>query len=112
MRRVISRERLSEASIRTRLEDMHRTIACGLHSGIPPCCVAFYVRTWLWQSRGGAITRFADRYLRRLDRDPDRLWCGYIPCPGCLRALERGARPAKVRACPAGAECHHAAEQA
>jgi hypothetical protein len=57
----------------------------GEHSGIPPCCIEFFVTTWRRQwhdPRRAGIYRARIRMagLRQRRR------VGYIPCPECLDA--------------------------
>lgn len=62
-------------------------IECGLHSGIPRCCVAFFVKVWwpYWvmldepPSRAKKTAHVAfDEYSRWTTRP------GYVPCPACV----------------------------
>jgi hypothetical protein len=56
--------------------DRAHEIECGLHSGYPVCCVAFFVLVWHeWSElqRGS--------YMAGLKKSP-----GYVPCPRCLKA--------------------------
>jgi hypothetical protein len=62
-------------------------IECGLHSGLPRCCVAFFVKVWwpYWLAIDGLSSRartdahaaFA-AYQRWTTRP------GYVPCPRCV----------------------------
>jgi hypothetical protein len=67
-----------------------RMIECGLHSGFPACCVAFFVKIWWpWATTIDALSvrRRADALIAY---DSYQQWtkqAGYVPCPRC--ALER-----------------------
>lgn len=52
-------------------------IRCGFHSGIPACCIAFYLGPWSWVSYG----RFPWLRARYLKATQD---FNYIGCPLCL----------------------------
>lgn len=97
---------LREAAVARRLRHLARTVECGLHSGIPACCVRFYVTRWLWYfDRRGWRGTFPARYRARIMAA--RKGFEYVPCPACLR---RGrARP--LLRCPTPG-CWHAEEQA
>jgi len=62
-----------------------RDVECGLHSGIPPCCVLFYVAEWrpLVHELGNDHPAVAAHSRRMFRVRP-----GYVPCPACMR---RGA---------------------
>lgn len=73
-------------------------IDCGLHSGFPVCCVAFFVKIW-WpytlaldvlsvRPRADALG-FYDAYQRWTTRP------GYVPCPS--RVVEK--KFVEVKAC-------------
>jgi hypothetical protein len=61
------------------------TIECGLHSGIPPCCVFFFVKVWQYNvdnmvyREGYLRTQNAFLGVRRPEDGP-----GYVMCPACL----------------------------
>src|SRR5262245_51195025 len=59
-------------------------IECGLHSGIPRCCVTFYVTAWCPMWDANAFDLLAD-YRQLLDRRR----CGFVACPACLLAGKR-----------------------
>ena len=65
-------------------------VECGLHSGFPECCIAFYMAVWWPVPKGNPAIR---AYLASLDKLPAQP--GYIPCPECLRRH----RFVKVRRC-------------
>lgn len=83
---------------------------CGRHSGIPPCCVAWYIRVWnplfVWSGPGFApiYTWLNSRGLwstastRHVISDVS--YIQHIRCPGCRQC---GAY-VHVRACPPIAE--------
>jgi hypothetical protein len=61
-------------------------VDCGLHSGFPACCVAFFVKTWaplkLSRRASKADRAATDAYsaaLCQVGQD------GYVPCPDCFR---------------------------
>jgi hypothetical protein len=73
-------------------------IVCGLHSGFPPCCITFFVKTW-WpffvaiyqmpaRERSKARSTY-DAYLRQTRGT------NYVPCPRCVA----DRRFVKVKAC-------------
>jgi hypothetical protein len=84
---------------------------CGLHSGIPRCCLRFFVREWA----PGIVIESDDRDA--LERDVLRTWrlldgrdraCAaggfpdahYVMCPACVAAAARGERgPAVLMEC-------------
>ena len=67
-------------------------VECGLHSGFPPCCVAFFVQVWwpthMMEGRSPKLreTRaLMSDYRRVLDRQrKDHSQLSYIPCPKCV----------------------------
>jgi hypothetical protein len=86
-------------------------VECGLHSGIPPCCVLWYAaecREAIMQAHADgnrvAMRRF-DAYRDKVDRVAARRgirgW-GYVPCPLCLRS----GRVVRLRRCPTGPRMH------
>ena len=66
-----------------------RMIECGLHSGFPACCVAFFVKVWWpWAAaidqlpaRAQAEAQDAYDTYQRWSTRP-----GYVPCPSCVVA--------------------------
>jgi hypothetical protein len=74
---------------------MQVDIARGIHSRIPPCCIAFFVTVWmplveprrLWTAKE---ERWWSRHQRRMPKG-----IGYVPCPCCCRAK----RFVKVHTC-------------
>ena len=69
-------------------------IQCGTHSGIPPCCIAWYVivwRHWTQERR--------DRYTTITHKVSG--YAGYIPCPRCAGRAVSGLDTtiATIRAC-------------
>lgn len=63
------------------------TIECGLHSGFPRCCIAFFVKTWRLlfvainqapRGEGARARRGYNAYLRQTRGT------NYVPCPNCL----------------------------
>jgi len=75
-----------------------RIVDCGLHSGFPACCVAFFAKVW-WplhvaqrSSHARRKTRkqaaaLIDNYHRALGQlRADRPHLEYVPCPRCLRS--------------------------
>jgi hypothetical protein len=62
------------------------TIACGMHSGFPACCIRYFVQTAYLQDAEFMEHMFAIEAAGTP---------GYIPCPECLRAK----RFVEVRGC-------------
>jgi hypothetical protein len=63
-------------------ENRDYTIAYGLHSNIPPCCIVFFLTEWEgWEDTNAA-------YCRAVHASPEY---NYVPCPECLafRRLNR-----------------------
>lgn len=71
-------------------------IECGLHSGIKPCCIAWYIlakRPIYALSRNGIFSKFFkdihDKFFLRIIRKGNRVYfrdgyrVGYIVCPRC-----------------------------
>jgi hypothetical protein len=66
-------------------------VDCGLHSGFPPCCITFFVKTWapLHLHRKAsktdrvAMKEYRDAMLLLIKRG--ELEHGYVPCPDCFR---------------------------
>lgn len=99
--------KLSNKAIETRLRHLPNTIACGFHSGIPACCIHFYITKWMWlkgKSRSSHWKKM--RAKDGIDINGERTGFGHIPCPACLKA----SNFVKLAACPKNANCHHAAE--
>jgi len=74
-------------------------IECGLHSGFPYCCIAFYTFVWypLFCERAPAGTSLRRWYFDwRADCD------GYIRCPAC----KLSGRRVHPRECGAGVFDH------
>lgn len=66
---------------------------CGfVHSGIPACCVVFFMQTWL--PYVAALTA-ANSDLAYLTSVAITKAFGYVPCPKCTRA----ARFVKLQKC-------------
>ena len=69
-----------------------RFVECGLHSGFPPCCVAFFVQVWwpanVMEGRSRKLREvraLVSNYRRVLDRMRDDYeHVEYIPCPDCV----------------------------
>lgn len=62
-------------------------IECGLHSGLPRCCIAFFVKVW-WPFMC-AIDELppSTGTNSRADFDEYQRWTtqpGYVPCPRCV----------------------------
>jgi hypothetical protein len=93
--------KLNDQDFKTRLTHLGNTIECGLHSGIPACCVHYYATKWMWKT-----TKEKEARWERINRIEDKMdidgW-GYIPCPSCLKN-QRHIK--KLKKC----ECHHAEE--
>jgi len=66
-------------------------IVRGLHSGMPICCVAFFVRTWAprvdaAKAGSGADRRYVQRHIAKCSGLKKGHRPNYVPCPVCLRA--------------------------
>ena len=63
------------------LDESDSDVICGIHSGFPPCCIEFYVNTWLpaWRdlNRIGLLGWIIAEAVRSRS-------CGYIICPECV----------------------------
>jgi hypothetical protein len=94
---------LTDDYILVRLKHLSKTIECGIHSGIPACCILHYVTVHIWRTREeqSAYLALVDATARNVDYD-------YIPCPQCLEARAF----VETRACPNGVRCQHGEEQA
>ena len=57
-------------------------IKCGFHSGIPACCIKYYVTVWKWKSEKEWMIRNAK--VSKVEEKIKRNFY-YIPCPDCLR---------------------------
>jgi hypothetical protein len=98
------------------------TVHCGQHSGIPDCCILFYLTCWrrLAGDEEDGIPNGYRTLVEHLGKSQD---AGYIPCPACLIAgnmvqVRRCNFPALVmagprelcRLCPPGCQqtehCH------
>lgn len=71
--------KIGNEDILRRLKHLPKTIECGLHSGFPPCCVAFYVTQKMWMDN---IEQ--DAYNKRIYKKNNSY--GYVPCPDCLKS--------------------------
>lgn len=106
--------KLDNADILRRLKHLPKSIECGLHSGFPPCCVAFYVNHKMWmddEERSAYNKRAYDKglsvFYERLKSYTlpngitddevkvkmqallrDSLF-GYVPCPSCLESYNK-----------------------
>lgn len=58
-------------------------IECGVHSGIPVCCIAFYVQDWFKIKVFTVYRRELNKFTKK-----HKFFIGYIPCPRCF-LLER-----------------------
>lgn len=110
--------KITQEGIKTRLKHMGKTIACGFHSGFPPCCIRFYITKWLWIPKDPKKSKFFKTYWKKMEKKrkltydkKTKKWksnFGYIPCPTCLRY----ERFVEVKPCPKGSHCWHRDEQA
>jgi hypothetical protein len=91
------------------VREVEHHIRCGLHSGFPVCCIAFFIvekRRWepgsdVWREYSAALAsaaRAAGKMRRRTiggrrKTVPD---IGYAPCPKCIEAR----RFVRVKSCP------------
>lgn len=67
-------------------------VECGMHSGIPDCCIKFFVTVWVWVPKTRKSKTFRD-YWNKMEKkykygkdtlDNGAKYLGYIPCPSCL----------------------------
>lgn len=95
-------KRAQELADRLGVDDLwnKNVIKCGLHSGIPECCVAFYVLAWedLYAMPEYAKAMDKVRHLGRHRAANNYRLIGYVPCPACLLAETF----VKVRRCKCG----------
>ncbi len=75
-----------------RLRHVPWTIECGIHSGIPWCCVKFYVVHWMFSDDGDELRIKHRKLMARWGM----ALVGYIPCGACCRIGHR----AFVKSCP------------
>ncbi len=70
-------------------------IRCGIDSGIPACCILWFIGSWrfLWVSKSDHVQRVRVWYLRTMRQDRE---FEHIPCPLCLLR----DRPVAVRKTP------------
>lgn len=73
---------------------------CGLHSGIPLCCIRWYVQQWGQEVTEGwreMEDRAFAHWMRIQHRGPGRVWVNepvpkagwYTPCQNCRRVRPR-----------------------
>jgi hypothetical protein len=94
---------MNKKDIKRILLHIPNTINCGIHSGIPVCCVQYYVSKRLWMTDKDLLD----------DNDGIQKLAGdlystihYIPCPKCLN----NKRIVKTNKCPSGTHCWHGDE--
>lgn len=66
-------------------------VDCGLHSGFPPCCIAFFVKTWaplhLYRKASktdrAAMKEYSYALILLVKRG--EIEDGYVPCLDCFR---------------------------
>lgn len=85
---VITKERYEQ-----QLSWLDRHIVCGFHSGFPPCCVKFFVGTWIWAIHDYECSLYQKHFDKILKLNP-----GYVACPTCVRKKKF----VKVKRCPKG----------
>lgn len=78
-----------------------KTISCGIHSGIPECCICFYITKWIWFEYDDP---YRLKYLKRLMKYKN---VEYVPCPKCLK----DKKFIKTKDCPGKKYCYHRSEQ-
>lgn len=84
---------LLEHPVQGRVTESSSDAARGRCSGIPECCIAFFIEVW---SDSLSHTQAGTELLSSLPRAVQ-----YIPCPICLE-LENFVQ---IRACRPGCEC-------
>src|SRR5277367_6574350 len=96
--------------ITRRLLKLNKIVECGFHSGIPACCIKFYVTKWIWVNHKG---KFFTSYWERMNKikfvldekgELDYAF-QYIPCPKCLKQ----GKFIKILPCPKEAHCSYGA---
>lgn len=94
---VVISKRAQELAAKFCPEEMHnheilRDVECGLHSGIPECCILFFVRVWSGMSRWHREAYWWTEEDMGVERP------GRILCPACV--VER--RMVELKEC----DCH------
>lgn len=87
--------KISSVGFQIIFNHLPKTVECGLHSGYPPCCIAFYIVRLLTHS-----LRQKRNLIEKLSNT--KFKGRYIPCPDCLIKN----KPVKFKGC----NCNHAAE--
>jgi hypothetical protein len=87
-------EDLSEKEILIRLKYLQTAVECGIHSGLPACCIRFFITDKMWMQENSNR-----EYLTKIQLT-GKNW-GYIPCPVCLQS----GRVVEVLSCPDGKIC-------
>lgn len=82
-------------SVRSRaLGQVAHDIECGTHSGIPPCCIAWFILVRMHQEPGSPEWLAYEHSLQEA-RPARNGKLGYAPCPECIKAR----RFVHVRSC-------------
>lgn len=63
------------------LDESDSDVICGINSGFPPCCIEFYVNTWLPALKDLNKLGFLGYVIAESVRS---MHCGYIICPECV----------------------------
>lgn len=63
-------------------ESLVHHVTCGLHSGIPECCVLFFVTVWYDGKHPLDWPPGKRTYQQAMRRTIGTV--NYVPCPGCL----------------------------
>jgi hypothetical protein len=97
--------------IKHRLKHINKIVNCGIHSGIPICCIRFYVSDWLWIVHDPRSSTWRS-YWNQLEKKRKPIYnpktkkvkynFEYIPCPDCLKKNSFS----KIKKCPKGSTCH------
>jgi hypothetical protein len=69
----------------------YNSICCGVHSGIPMCCIKFFVNEWPSYS----LEAHREHIAKAAEINGGENY-GYIPCPDCL---EKGVAPVTLKSC-------------
>ena len=80
----------------SRPNNRKRDIICGRHSGIPECCIKFFIDCWAIKYMRNKKLRgryWALIHIAEIIFDVEH-W-GYIPCPDCLITGKRRAALAR-----------------
>jgi hypothetical protein len=78
------------------IDDDHPGVIAGRRNGYPECCIVFWCGEWQSLQRAGVVdddARAQEQAYHDRCEAAGRIAgreVGYIPCPGCLEAIECG----------------------